>query len=274
MGQIDVEENTEEPQWPGPVRPWPADFPEVITQTDLPSLYAAARKDGEELRDLRSEAYREAKAGDAYAARLVIEAVIRTDLCLQIGDAYRGAIILSVHAEERAGRNKLAVVYARALGDIAVMDVDDSVVQTNRPQHTDASARARFARRPLFSGTITAGQTYLLVDDVVTSGSSLAALRHYTESRGGRVVAATTLAAAEARYGHFPTRLPVTQESLEAICAKFAADQIESIIQAYGVAPSLEHLTESEARVLRQFRSLDALRNSLAAGRQAVGGSG
>src|SRR3954469_24841025 len=187
MGPIDGAHNPEEPQWPGPVRPWPADFPEVITQTDLPSLYAAARKDGEVLVDLRSEAYREAQAGDAYAARLVVEAVIRTAACLQIGHAYRGAIILSVHAEERAGRNKLAVVYARALGDIAVMDVDDSVVQTNRPQHTDATARARFARRPLFSGTITAGQTYLLVDDVVTSGSSLAALRHYTESRGGRV---------------------------------------------------------------------------------------
>lgn len=258
-------------QWPGSVRPWPANFPDVVTHTDLPSLYAAARKPNENPNTLQSDTYRNAKAGDELAATEVVDAVLNPDKCVELGKEYPEAIVASVHAEERTGRNKLAVVYAKALGELALLEVDDALVQINRPQHTDAKARARFARRPLFAGPVVAGRTYLLVDDVVTSGSSLAALRHYVEARGGTVVAMTTLAAAEARYGHNPTRLPITPETLAAIRAKFPDDRMQAIIQEYGVAPSLAHLTESEARAVLGFDSADAARSSLLAGRQAVG---
>lgn len=270
----DADEDNAELQWPGPVRPWPADFPEVITQTNLPVLYSAARKPGEDAAAKHSEAYLLAKAGDELAARSVVDAVLDTTKSVRIGEQFKGAVVVSVHAEERTGRNKLAVVYAKALAEVALLDIDDTVVQTNRPQHTDANARARFARRPLFSGSVVAGRSYLLVDDVVTSGSSLAGLRHYVEARGGVVVAMTTLAAAEARYGQQPTQLPVTAHTLDAIRAKFPGGTADAIIVEYGVAPSLAHLTESEARVLLGFDSIGAIRSSLLAGRQAVGRRG
>ena len=271
---VEPDDANTEPQWPGPVRPWPADFPAVITQTDLPSLYGAARRAEDDPAVMRTAAYDAAKAGDELAARAVVDDVLSLPTCQSIGQQFSGATLVSVHAEERSGRNKLAVTYAKALGEIALLDVDDTVVQTNRPQHTDAKARPRFARRPLFAGPVVAGQTYLVVDDVVTSGSSLAGLRHYIEARGGLVVAMTTLAAAEAKYGHEPTRLPVAQGTLDAIREKFPANAIEAIIVEYGVAPSIAHLTESEARVVLGFHSIDAVRSSLVAGRQAHGRRG
>ncbi len=245
----------------------------VFARIDLPKLFGAAWKPGEDPAN-RSAAYENAKAGDTLAATEVVDAIINPNICVQLGQAYRGAVVASVHAEEMSGRNKLPVVYAKALGELALLDVDDSLIQINRPQHTDASARARFARRPRYSGAVVAGQTYLRVDDVVTSGSSLAALRHYVEARGGLVVAMTTLAAAEAKYGHNPTKLPVTVETLNRIRTKFPGPDIEAIIIEYGVAPSLAHLTESEARVLLGFESSLAARSSLLAGRQAIGRRG
>ena len=143
----DADEAKAEPQWPGPVRPWPVNFPDVITQTTLPVLYGAARQPGEDVNAARSQAYLEAKSGDELAARLVVDEILNVTRSAEIGRDYAGAMVVSVHAEERAGRNKLAVVYAKALGEIALLEVDDTVVQTNRPQHTDAKARARFARR-------------------------------------------------------------------------------------------------------------------------------
>lgn len=168
-------------------RPRPAlarRLPDVITQTTLEYLYGAAPGPGEALAGgVKSSANVAAKAGDVPAAARVVRAVIRPDVVADIGRRFPGAVVVSVHAEEEAGRNKLPTVYAAALGDIGGLAVDDAVVQVNRVHHTGATARQRLARRPSFVGPVKLGSDYVLCDDVVTSGSSLAALRHFVEAR-------------------------------------------------------------------------------------------
>ncbi len=259
-----------EPQWPSAVPPWPADFPDVVTQSTLDALYGAALRPGDELADgVKSPTYLAAKAGDTDAAIHVVRAVIRPDLTADIGRRFPGAVVVSVHAEEEAGRNKLPTVYATALGDIGGLAVDDSIVQVNRVHHTGATARQRLARRPAFVGPVRPGCDYVLCDDVVTSGSSLAALRHFVEARGGRVVLATTLAAAPAKHGMTPTRLVIRPETVAAVLTKFDPARLADILYQYGIAPTVHHLTESEGLALLGFDSIDAVRSSLTAARQA-----
>ena len=60
--------------------------------------------------------------------------------------------------------------------------------------HTVAGAQTRILGQPMFSGTIQPGSRVLIVDDVVTYGSTLANLRGWLEQQGATVVGATTLA--------------------------------------------------------------------------------
>ena len=118
-----------DPQWPKPVSPWPKDFPPVLVQCSLATLYAGAAKQGERLVGGKSEAYRLAKGGDVDAAADVVEAVIDVERVVHIGEKYGDCIVAAIHAEEEQGRNKLPVAYANAIGDICEFDVDDEIVQ-------------------------------------------------------------------------------------------------------------------------------------------------
>gem|GEM_PF-4489309 len=51
----------------------------------------------------------------------------------------------------------------------------------------------RLARQPDFEGAVTQGRDYVLVDDFVGMGGTLANLRGFIEAQGGKVVAAVTL---------------------------------------------------------------------------------
>ena len=250
--------------------PWPADFPAVLTQATLERLYSAALGPTESLTDSgRSPVYDAAKAGDSAAANLVVRAVIQPELVQTMAQAYPDAVVVSVHAEEAAGRNKLPQMYALAISDIGGLRIDDAIVQTNRTRHTGATARQRLSRSPTFFGPVQTGETYIIVDDVVTTGSSLAALRHYIEAAGGRVVLATTLAAARARWGHEPTRLAITVETVSSLEQKFDVVRLDAILRDHGTAPTSRHLTEAQGRTLLGFGSIDAIRSCLASGRQA-----
>jgi hypothetical protein len=261
-----------EPQWTGEIAPWPPDFPRVLTHCGLGELYAAGREPHEPLDDGgKSDTYRRAKEGELDAAIRIVSEIIQPALIDEVLGRLSGAIVASVHAEEAAGRNKLAIAYAMAIKQITGLELEDSIVQINRVNHTDASARQRLARRPEFAGTVERGRSYVVVDDVVTSGSSLAALRHFIGARGGQVVLATTLSAAPARYGFDPEQLAIMPATLQRIQNKFPTPKIDAILKQYGIAPSIHHLTESEGRTVASFDSPDALRSSFVAARQEGG---
>ena len=72
---------------------------------------------------------------------------------------------------------------------------DTSFIQANGPnQHRETDLRSRMADPPGFFGKVLPGATYLLVDDVVTSGGSLLQLAAHIQSHGGTVAGAITLA--------------------------------------------------------------------------------
>jgi len=80
--------------WPSKVRPWPSDFPQVVTHISLQRLQSTARGAGEELDEAgKSMAYRYAKAGDAEAARRVVEDVLKPELVLMLNRQFPEAIV-------------------------------------------------------------------------------------------------------------------------------------------------------------------------------------
>ena len=204
--------------------------------------------------------YAAAKAGDSEAAfRLVKDTVSQ-----QAADAVRlllqglPATLVSAHAVEREGVNAIPEALADELGSLLQLAVDQSLVQVNIVGHTGASGYARLARPALFSGDVVTGARYVLVDDFVGQGGTLANLKGYIESQGGLVMGATALTGKP-----FSSVLTPTSEQLDALRRKHGSE-LEDWWQArfgYG----FDCLTQSEARYLERSPDVDTIRDRIAA---------
>lgn len=142
--------------------------------------------------------YRDAKDGvsEEAALRLVEDLINDTALerLREILDDRR-PYVLGVHAEEATGRNKIPSMYAVVLADKLGLEVASGIVQASVANHGGGpSIYHRLVAQPAFFGPVEAGAGYLIVDDNVTAGGTLANLRGYIESDGGQVVAMSTLA--------------------------------------------------------------------------------
>jgi hypothetical protein len=157
------------------------------------------------------------------------------------------------------------MAYAVAISEICGFDLDEEIVQANRVFHTGANARQRLRTVPIFDGEVVPYRQYVVVDDVCTTGASLAALRHYIEARGSEVVLASTLALPPARHDRDPRQLAITATTAARLREKFDARAVDGILFSHGIAPSINHLTESAGRTILGFGSAQALRGSLAA---------
>ena len=71
------------------------------------------------------------------------------------------------------------------------MPYDSRVVQTNVVGHTGADGYGRLARQAMFGGVVANGSEFLLVDDFVGQGGTLANLRGWVETQGGIVIGAS-----------------------------------------------------------------------------------
>ena len=105
----------------------------------------------------------------------------------------RTPTIVAVHAEEAAGRNAIPQTYAKALSEELGLAYDRDIVQANSPQRTGKSALYRLQNRPTFEGPVEAGRDYLIADDHVSQGGTLADLEAHIERDGANVIAATSL---------------------------------------------------------------------------------
>ena len=167
-----------------PIRlPWPPDFPDVVIHTDVRT------------RD-RHPGYAAAKAGDAEAALLLASDLLSPDgiVSLQEIIGNRPTLLLPVVADELTGFNAIPDAMAQMLGnELGTPVIAGEIVQTNKVGHTRAPAFQRLVTPATFEGQVQPGANYVLVDDHVGLGGTLANLRGYVEARGGEVIAITTL---------------------------------------------------------------------------------
>lgn len=139
---------------------------------------------------------------------------------------------------------------------------DNGIVQTNVVAHTGSDGFGRLARQPFFEGPVANGQEYILVDDFVGMGGTLANLRGYIEEQGGRVIAAVTLTGKP-----YSAKLALDKEQLQELRNRHGKELETWWQENFG--HSFDCLTQSEARYLTRTKDVDTIRNRIAEAKQA-----
>lgn len=146
--------------------------------------------------------------------------------------------------------------YAIALAKHFETDLELEILQANVVSHTTADAETRILGQPVYIGKLQRGSRVLIVDDVITFGSTLANLRGWIETQGATVVGATTLAA-----GFGATKLALPESIHDRLMEQFPI-QAEALAKELGFTVTADCFTNREARFLcglKQERDIERL---------------
>lgn len=226
------------------------EFPDVFIHTDEQIVK-------------RHPDYLAAKTGDAAAAgRLVAATFNEIQVALlqhQVGK--NRPILVSVHAYETAGVNAIPEALADELSDRLEWRIDENIIQTNVVGHTGADGYTRLAHPAHFDGEVITGADYVVVDDFIGQGGTLANLRGHLETHGARVIAAMVLTGKP-----YSAKLRLDSIQLHELRMKHG-DQLESWWRerfGYG----FDCLTQSEARYLTRSSDAHLIRTRIVAAEQ------
>lgn len=206
-------------------------------------------------------AYAAAKAGDSLAAMKLVAEVMSPEVVKQLWRRFDGhsPVLLHVHTKPVAGKNSNAIpnALARALSAVFGWPRERRVVKANEVMHGVASGYERLQRQVIFSGPVTVGLNYLLVDDVVGHGGTLANLRGHILAQKGYVIGATVLAGND-----YSAELALSDIKLAELRRQHG--HIEYWWrQRFGFG--FESLTASESRFLSRARTTKGICESLGA---------
>ena len=233
--------------------------PPRVAWRDFPDAVLLAEETGTR----RHPAYAAAKAGDAEAATNLVCALVNeagiasVHRLLSRVEAARPRLA-SAHAYEREGVNAIPTALAKLLSERLGIPFDISVVQTNVVGHTGAGGYGRLARQAAFGGGIGKGGEYVMVDDFIGQGGTLANLRGWIEKQGGTIVGAVALTGKP-----YSAKLNPSEGQLHELRQKHGPDFEKWWREHFGHA--FDCLTQSEARYLARSPDADTIRDRLAA---------
>ena len=236
---------------------WPQEFPDAV-------LLAP------ESQTRRHPEYAAAKSGDAVPAVKLVHALVREAgidairmLIDRAGDGQ--PVLASAHAYEREGVNAIPAALSKLLSERLGLPFDTNVVQTNVVGHTGADGYGRLARQAAFGGEIERGRKYVMVDDFIGQGGTLANLRGWIEKKGGTVVGAVGLTGKP-----YSAKLKVTKEQLHELRQRHGRNFEKWWREHFG--HPFDCPTQSEARYLARSPDVDTIRDRLAAAMCQGGG--
>lgn len=204
--------------------------------------------------------YRAAKGGDLAAGERLVLGLIPQERLQQLASQFAGARFVPVwkgKETSNAGPLMLATELAVRGGGA----VEKEIVQRTMPPRTGKGLWERMINRPVFDGEVVAGGRYVLVDDVVTLGGTLAELAEHIRRGGGIVDGVVAMVDHTEGFG-----LTANAADLARIEQKGLGDVIRA---ETGIEPSA--LTGVEANRIASVKSRDALRRFLAKGRAESG---
>ena len=179
------------------------------------------------------------------------------------GNTGRAPIIVPVTGKEGMGANRIPMMAAVNIADRTGWTVERSVVQIHQASRSGGDGFYRLVNQPAFDGQIQPGRDYVLVDDTLTQGGTLASLKGFIESRGGRVVATVAMEGKQ-----YSSRLAPTSATLDALKQRWP--ELEGWWNE-NFPYSIDRLTESEARYLTRIRGVSTfgqLRDRIIEGRR------
>lgn len=231
-------------------RGWSQDFPDAILGMD--SATAQAHPD-----------YAAAKAGDDAAALRLARDLVTPEYVESIkavlGD--KKPTIVPVLAVESMGKNRIPVMVANVLGERLGLPVTEDIIQSKKVGRSAGDGFHRLATKVTFSGPVKPGD-YLILDDTLTQGGTLAELKTHIEDAGGHVVLASALTGKQ-----YSRKLALSSDTLGQLRERFGS--IENWWRdTFG--HDFSGLTESEGRFLLKLKGSprpDAVRDRILAAR-------
>lgn len=163
--------------------------------------------------------------------------------------------LAAVHAYEK-NLNAIPAALARIISEQSGSSHAVEVWQSNIVSHTGADGFGRLARQALFTGKVEKGETYILVDDFVGQGGTLANLRGYILNQGGHVAAALVLTGKP-----YSAKLTPSDDQLEEL-RKTHGQALEQWWRDY-FGHAFDRLTQSEARYLSRSPDADRIRERI-----------
>lgn len=236
--------------------PWPNNFPPVFVSA---AWNADTRVRGPILPD--QPGYWPAKTKrNVRAAAEVCDSVVQEDTLTAIYELCHRAdpIIVSPAMSPQESQNALAIGYGAWLENELGWPHRLRIFQkksVSRDFNTDGWFR--LVHNPEFYGEVAAGRNYIIADDVFTMGGTLASVRGFIESQGGRVICCTALASGDGN--HVPIALEA--ETLYRLSGQCGGALNSACLDELGY--ELECLTEAEGGFLRRCASLDAFRKGV-----------
>ncbi|WMP18322.1 phosphoribosyltransferase [Thiothrix lacustris] len=205
-------------------------------------------------------AYLAAKSGDPDSAYLLVDALLNPVTVEQLALAFgnQQPILVSAHAVEGAGVNAIPEALADMLAQQLGWSADSGIIQTNIVAHTGADGFSRLARQAAFDGDVSAGRYYLLVDDFIGQGGTLANLRAHIMQGHGIVLGAVVLTGKP-----HSANIALTSQTHEHLRQKHGHELEQWWEQQFGFG--FDCLTESEARYLFNTPDVDRIRDKIAA---------
>lgn len=229
---------------------WDEDFPDTVLHGRLGD--ATAHKD-----------YVAAKRGDDAAARRLVADVMTRESVNELRQllAGRKAILAAVHAEEAVSRNAIPQAMADVLSKALDLDVATGIVQAAKVGRTAQDGFGRLTNQPAFEGPVRTDLPYILLDDTLTQGGTLANLKGYIEDHGGKVIGASALTGKK-----YSAKIALAADTLRKLRDHFEGTDLENWWNeqhGYG----FDRLTESEANYLLRAADADKIRDRVLAAR-------
>jgi hypothetical protein len=210
----------------------------------------------------RHPEYLAAKTGEVGAAKRLAADFISAEAIASVARLVAGcdAMLLPVHALEAGGVNRIPAAMAALLGERIGLEIEERIVQANTVGHTGASGWGRLARPAVFDGEVASGRHYVLVDDFVGQGGTLANMRGYAQSGGAEVIGAAALTGKG-----YSAKIALSPQTLNSLEDRYGKELEDWWRQSFGYG--FDRLTESEARYLLRAENADTIRDRMAQAR-------
>lgn len=173
--------------------PWEADFPNVFVNCMWKSANAKRVCLADHALYSAAKGQRDMDASLDLLDDLVIKDTITKLRELEEKCGAKPKLIAPA-AQPSDSNNVLAIGYANWLGHELDWDVEDGVFQIKDFSKDKLNGWVRIAHRSTFYGEIDKTSPYVIVDDVITLGGTLADLRSFILGKGGRVIGMSTIA--------------------------------------------------------------------------------
>ena len=182
------------------------------------------------------------------AAIHIIEKCIKTNRINDLKEKHPNSVLLPVISRN----NTLPLALAQKIN----FPIWKNISLINVIPRKNLLAIQRLLHKPVFIGYIQKGLDYIIVDDIVTQGGTISALREFVIARGGRVVAVVALAFSIGSHYIAPTK-----EILIRLFLKFGNALYKLELEGY--VGSFAELTYSQVRYLIKFSSVQNIYNKM-----------